>query len=157
MASSYKFVSMHKILELYNSINQFGKVQNMNFEVVEPGKIIYTLTVREEHMATPLAIHGGVLAAMMDGVLGVTALSISCEEEKLVSTIEFKINFFQPAKLGDQLVGTGTVESKGKRIIITSGEIKAENRGVVVAKGIGTFNAYPLEKSGILEAMKQKT
>ena len=147
---------MHKILELYNSINQFGKAQKMNYEVLSPGEIVYHLTVRKEHMATPLAIHGGVLAAMMDGVLGVTALSLSCEEEKLVSTVEFKINYFQPAKLGDRLVGVGKVESKGKRIIITSGEIKAENRKVTVAKGIGTFNAYPLEKSGILEALNQQ-
>lgn len=144
---------MHKILELYNRINKFGADQQMNYEVVEPGNIRYTMRVREEHMATPLAIHGGMLAAMMDALLGVTALSLSCEEGRLVSTVEFKINYFAPAKLNDLLVGTGRIESQGKRIIIASGEIEASGRSVTVAKGIGTFNAYPLEKSGILEAL----
>ena len=46
-------------------------------------------------------------------------------------------------------MGEGKIDRKGNRIIIASGDIKAENRGVVVAKGMGTFNAYPKEKAGI--------
>lgn len=147
---------MHKILEQYNSFNEFGRAQEMFFEYHSPGKITYKMTVKKEHMATPLAIHGGVLAAMMDAVLGVSALSLACEDNNLVSTVEFKINYLQPATLGDVLVGTATIESKGKRIIIVSGSIEAKNRNAIVAKGMGTFNAYPLEKSGIIEALEKE-
>lgn len=144
---------MHKILELYQTINQFGKDQEFELTYLSPGKIKYTFKVKERHLATPIAMHGGMLAAMMDALLGVTALSKSCEDDKLVSTIEFKIHYFNPVLLGDVLVGEGELESEGKRILITSGEIKAINRGVKVAKGMGTFNAYPLEKSGIIEKL----
>lgn len=140
---------MQSIIDVYNKINRFGQDHGMELEVVEPGHIIYRMVVQERHLATPTTIHGGMVAALMDGVLGVAALSASGEDDKLVSTVEFKINYLNPALLGDQLVGEGKIDRKGNRIIIASGDIKAENRGVVVAKGMGTFNAYPKEKAGI--------
>ncbi|KAB1064759.1 PaaI family thioesterase [Salibacter halophilus] len=146
---------MHNILELYNKINKFGQDHDMKFEVPEPGKVIYRMKVQERHMATPVAIHGGMVAGMMDSVLGVAALSVSCERGRLVSTVEFKLNFLHPAHLGDELVGEGTVEEEGNRIIITSGVISAVNRDTVIAKGMGTFNSYPYEKSGIEEKLKK--
>lgn len=144
---------MHKILEFYNQINHFGKDHDMTFEVVRPGKIITRLKVQRKHMATPVAIHGGMVAAMMDGVLGVSALSLSCEQNRLVATVEFKINYLNPAHEGDELEGIGEVDQQGNRILISSGEIVAANRGVVIAKGMGTFNSYPIEKSGILNGL----
>ena len=84
---------MHKILKLYNSINKYGTINNLDLEVLAPGHIKYLMPVKEEHLATPIAIHGGVLSAMMDAILGVAALSASCHEGKLVSTVEFKINY----------------------------------------------------------------
>tara|TARA_Y100000768_G_C23844437_1_gene617763 strand:- start:280 stop:732 length:453 start_codon:yes stop_codon:yes gene_type:complete len=143
---------MHNILKHYNKINAFGQDQDMHYEVLEPGKIIYTMKIKEKHMGTTVAAHGGIIAAFMDAILGVTALSLSCESNKLVSTVEFKMNYFSPTRLGDELVAEGYIESAGKRIIITTGVIRAKNRdNVVIAKGMGTFNAYPIEKSGMLE------
>ena len=52
-----------------------------------------------------------------------------------------------PVRLGDQLTGTAIVLSKGNRIVVTEAEIKNQN-GLLVAKGMGTFNAYPKEKAG---------
>jgi uncharacterized protein (TIGR00369 family) len=125
----------------------------MELTVVEPGHILYKMTVEKRHLATPTTIHGGMLAAMMDAVLGVAALSASATDENLVSTVEFKINYLSPALLGDVLIGEGKVDRKGNRIIITSGQIVAQNRKEVVAKGMGTFNAYPKEKAGVTKEM----
>lgn len=146
---------MHKLLELYNQINRFGAHHNMTFTVEKPGVIEYRMRVLPEHMATPVAIHGGMISAMMDAVLGVAALSLACHDNRLVSTVEFKINFLHPAQEGDELVGNGRVDQKGKRIIISTGEIYCENRGKPIAKGMGTFNAYPVERSGILEKLAE--
>ena len=142
---------MHPIIEVYNKINLFGEDHGMELTVIEPGHIIYKMIVQERHLATPSTIHGGMVAAMMDGVLGVAALTLSAEDDRLVSTVEFKINYFNPALLGDELVGEGIVERKGNRIIISSGHIIAQNRDTMIAKGMGTFNAYPKEKAGIEE------
>lgn len=139
------------LLAVYQKVNRYGEINGMQLTIVGPGEIIYEMEIKDMHMATPLAAHGGAVAGMMDGVLGVAALSLTAKEEKLVSTVEFKINFLSPVFKGDILRGFGKVEHKGKRIIISSGEIVCVNRNnKVVAKAMGTFNAYPFEKAGFL-------
>ena len=137
------------IIEHYIKDNNFGRVVGMEFNIPEPGIVHYFLTINESHLSTPRATHGGLIAAMMDGVLGVAALSKTVLENKVVSTVEFKINYLAPSLLGDQLFGIGKIESAGKRLIITSGDIMCTNRNnILIAKAMGTFNAYPVEKAG---------
>lgn len=137
------------IIEQYIKDNNFGRVVGMEFKIIEPGTVHYFLTINESHLSTPRATHGGVIAAMMDGVLGVAALSKTVEDNKIVSTVEFKINYLSPSLLGDKLMGVGKIDSQGKRLIITSGDIVCTNRNnVLIAKAMGTFNAYPVEKAG---------
>lgn len=144
---------MEKLLSIYNQVNHFGRENEMKLEITKPGEIIYNMEVKSKHLATPTTIHGGMIAAMMDGVLGVAALSAVAEEGKLVSTIEFKISYYDPAFEGDILTGKGVVDKKGNRIIFASGEIKNQHNKTV-AKATGTFNAYPFEKSDVAEYMK---
>lgn len=144
---------MEKLIEIYNQVNQFGKENELELEIVNSGEIVYKMEVKAKHLATPSTIHGGMIAGMMDGVLGVAALSAVAEENKLVSTIEFKISYYKPAFKGDVLYGKGLVEKKGTRIIFASGEIKNQNNEIV-AKATGTFNAYPFEKSDVAEYLK---
>ncbi len=141
---------MEDLLKIYNKVNQFGNNNGMELTIVKPGTIKYRMEVLTKHLATPTTIHGGMISALMDGVIGVAALSLVALEGKLVSTVEFKINYFKPAKLGDILNGEGRVDYKGKRILATSGEIYNQN-GEIVAKAMGTFNAYPIAKSDIKE------
>ncbi|HET6245855.1 MAG: PaaI family thioesterase [Bacteroidetes bacterium] len=147
---------MDRLLEIYNKINKYGEVNGMKVHVIEPGHIVYEMEIKDQHMATPIAAHGGAVAGFMDGVLGVAALSASAQEENLVSTIEFKINFLNPVYKSDILIGTGRVEQKGKRIIIASGEIVCKNRNnILIAKAIGTFNAYPFEKADFVNMFNE--
>jgi len=135
------------IIEKYIANNHFGKILGMDFKIIEPGLVHYFLTITQDHLSTPRAAHGGVIAALMDGVLGVAALSTVVEQQKVVSTVEFKINYLTPSLLNDQLMGIGKVEHAGNRIIVSSGDIICTNRhDIVIAKAIGTFNAYPFEK-----------
>jgi uncharacterized protein (TIGR00369 family) len=137
---------LKKIIDLYHQVNQFGKENQLKLILIEPGKITYEMKVLPKHLATPTAIHGGMLAAMMDAVMGVASLSAVADQNKLVSTVEFKISYFNPAFLGDILTGNGSVDKKGNRIIFAAGEIVNQNNQII-AKAIGTFNAYPIEKS----------
>ncbi len=140
------------IIEHYISTNVFGKFLGMDFKVISPGVVHYTMKITEQHLATSIAAHGGVIAALMDGVLGVAALSAVEKDNLAVSTIEFKINYLAPALLHDVLLGIGKVEQQGKRLIVTSGDIVCTNRNnIVVAKAMGTFNSYPAEKAGVIK------
>ena len=138
-----------KLLSLYNETNQFGKLNGMELLCHSDGKIEYVMTIKDIHLATPTTAHGGVLAACMDGIMGVAALTTSAKNMCLVSTVEFKINYLKPVFLGDVLIGKGVVISAGKRIIVAQGEIFNQN-GVLISVATGTFNAYPYEKSGMV-------
>ena len=141
---------MHPIIEKYIEFNSYGRDLGLHFKIESPGVVSHFLTIKKNHLATPHTAHGGVIAAMMDAVLGVAALSLVCEDLNIVSTVEFKLNFLNPCLLGDELSGESTIEHRGKRIIIVSGTIKSVNRNKVIAKAIGTFNAYPAAKAGLI-------
>lgn len=138
-----------QLIKVYSQTNKFGHLIGIDLIKFEKDEIKYKLVIDERHLATPTTAHGGVLSAYMDGILGLAALYVSSEMGNLVSTVEFKINYLQPARKGDVLIGIGKVISSGKRIIIAQGEIINESTGAKVAVATGTFNAYPYQKSGM--------
>lgn len=135
-----------QMMQHYNQINKYGTDNGMILDIIEPGHILYTMVIEHKHLSSPNTCHGGVIAGLMDSVIGTAALSKAFEEHNLVSTVEFKINYLQPVNLGDTLIGEGKIDFKGKSTIVSSGNIKKEKDGSLVAIAIGTFNVYPLSK-----------
>jgi acyl-coenzyme A thioesterase PaaI-like protein len=70
----------HPIIRQYIEWNQFGSLLGMSFDIPEKGKAVYRMRIRQLHLATPFAAHGGSVAALMDAALGVACLSQVCEE-----------------------------------------------------------------------------
>lgn len=134
---------MHEIIEYYDLVNKFGQENGMKLRVLKEGEIEYEMDLLEKHEALPNYSHGGSIAGMMDGVLGVAALSAACQNEQLVSTLEFKINFLNAAQTGRTLVGRGKVDKLGKSIIFASGEIRDKESSRLIASGSGTFKTRP--------------
>ncbi len=143
------------LIEAFNQMNNYGRENGMKLKVIEPGTIEYEMEIQEKHLSSPNNAHGGSIAGFMDSVIGLSALSAAFAEGNLVSTVEFKINMFKPAHLGDQLLGKGIVEYKGKSLISSSGAIYCTNRdNLLIAKALGTFNVYPIQKANsVIEGM----
>ena len=142
-------MNTNNLLEQYVASNHFGEWLGMHFTVLEKGKVDYRLRVEEKHLATPKAAHGGVVSALVDAALGVCALSAVYENAQVVSTVEYKLNFLSPALLGDTLQAIARVEQQGKRLLIVSCDVMCVNRNnQVIAKALGTFNAYDAAKAG---------
>ena len=137
----------HPLILHYIEMNRFGRLLGMDFSIQSPGNVEYKLNVKEEHLATPVSAHGGVISALLDATLGVGALSAVCEEEKVVSTIEIKVSFLRPVLLGDVLLATSEIIKKGNRILFAEATIRNQ-KDQIVAKASGTLNAYPKEKAG---------
>lgn len=135
-------------IDIFRSINKYDIDNSMTFEIHSPGHITYKMTVQEKHLSSPNTAHGASIAGFMDCVLGLSALSEAITKDNLTSTVEFKINYIRPVKLGEEMIGTGRVVHKGKSLIISSGEIKVN--GELVAMGQGTFNTYPFAKKDFL-------
>ncbi len=147
-----EMVSMELFQKHYREIVRFDGLLGMKLQVHAPGKITYTLQIREDHLTAPDQCHGGVISAMMDSVLGLTALSLAVSQGNLCSTVEFKMNYISVARPGDIIEGTAEVDYSGSKLITTSGSIKDITSGRLIAKGMGTFMQYPISKK--MEALK---
>ncbi|MDX1604805.1 MAG: PaaI family thioesterase [Candidatus Competibacterales bacterium] len=130
----------------FEEICQFDRFLGLHLTVEAPGRIRYRLQVGEAHLSMPGACHGGVLAAMMDAVLGLTALSRVFPEGHLCQTVEFKINYLTAVTPGTTLEGQGHIEFAGSRLMVVTGTLTNLDSGQPVAKGTGTFSLYPLER-----------
>ncbi len=137
------------LIDQYIQSNAFGKSIGMDFKIIEAGLVHYHLKINASHLATPRSAHGGLIAALVDAALGVAGLSAVYEQNKVVSTIEYKLNFLAPALLNDELKAIAKVEQKGNRILVISCDVFCGNRNnILIAKALGTFNAYDAAKSG---------
>ena len=139
--------------KIYKEASHFDRHLAMNLTVHGPGSITYRLTIGKHHLSPARACHGGVIVAMMDAVLGLTALSWAVQHEKLCATVELKNNFLSPAKLNDELEGTGVIDFIGSKLVVTSATINDLNSNRPVAKGMGTFTLYPVTKQPHLETL----
>lgn len=135
--------------ELYEKYNNFDKEFGLKLTVNSPGNITYELTVENKHLSSPNVGHGATVAAMMDATLGTTALSKVYDQGNLVSTVEFKINYFKPIFKNENLIATGEIEFEGKSLIVTTAKIIKKDTNELVSKGMGTFNIYPMSKRGL--------
>jgi len=145
-------VTMGVFEKYYKHLVRFDKFLGMELQIHEPGRITYTLEITEDHLSTPDQCHGGVISAMMDSVLGVTALTLAVSQDNLCSTVEYKINYLSTAKQGDILEGSADIDFSGSTLIYTSGSIREKLTGKIVAKGMGTFLKYPISRK--METLK---
>lgn len=79
-------------------------------------------------------IQGGFLAAMLDDTMG-PALIATLDDNEFAPTLELKVNFIAPAKVGP-LVGRGRVVSRGGSVCVLEGEL--EQAGTLIARSSAT-------------------
>jgi uncharacterized protein (TIGR00369 family) len=100
---------------------------------IGPGHIVCELAVREDLLNAFGSLHGGVVAALADHVLGAVLYSV-IERGAWAATTEFKLNLLAPIR-------TGTVRAEVDIISMTSRtavvriDVTNENRAVAAAQG----------------------
>lgn len=142
------YIQQHPLIQKYIRSNLYGKHLEMNFRIIEPGSLEYYLTIKDFHLATPHAAHGGVLASLADGAQGVCALSAVCEKNNVVSTLQLNIQFLKGPSLGDEIIAKTVITKLGKRIAFTRCDIFNKLNGDLLAVSTATFNIYPSENAG---------
>ena len=135
------------LIDQYIANNKYGKLLGMNFSILEPGLVNYSLRINENHLATPFTAHGGCIASLLDATMGVGALSLVSSKNQVVATVEMKINFLKGAILNDQLIATSKVVKNGNKIIVMQAEILNEKKELL-ALASGTFMPYDAMKAG---------
>lgn len=140
-------LNQHPLILNYCEANRFGDYLGMQFQIIQPGVVDYRMKITENHLATPKSAHGGVIAGLMDAIVGVGALSCVCSQDKVVSTVEMKISFLRPVALNDELYGVSSVLKAGKRLLFIEGKIYNQRKELIAA-ATSTMNAYPKAKAG---------
>lgn len=91
------------------------------------------LPVRPDLLTNFGNLHGGVLAALCDHVLGVVCYPV-IPHGAWAATTEFKLNLLAPVKEGD-LVTTANIVSLTKRTAVVRIDVDNEDRPVCLAQG----------------------
>ena len=101
----------------------------------EPATI--RLTVKEELLQSLGVAHGGVAGTMIDTVIGVAA-GRTLKEPAAIVTVEYKVSFYQPSRLGDVLTARGELLNAGRQTF--SGVARVTNQhNQLVAAGMATY------------------
>jgi uncharacterized protein (TIGR00369 family) len=108
---------------------------------VDNGVFESHLTIRPEHQQQDGFVHAGVIATMADHTAGYSAYTIVSENKRIL-TIEFKINYFKPAK-GNEIICKSKVVNRGKKIIVAESEIyvRTDEKVILVSKALVTLIA----------------
>jgi uncharacterized protein (TIGR00369 family) len=116
-----------------------GPTQSINgwlgirLQEVWPGGVRAVVAVRPD-LLTPIGnLHGGVLAALCDHVLGTVCYPVM-PRGAWAATTEFKLNYLAPVKGGD-LIATATIVALSKRTAVVRVEVENEGRTVCAAQG----------------------
>ena len=118
----------------------------MAFYEDDQGRVIAEFTPGDEHQGYPGVVHGGIVTALLDEVLGRAAIAA----ERWVVTGRLNIRFRRPIPLGEPLTVVGEVVSWKRRTLEARGQIKLAD-GQVGAEATGTFLEIPAEKVESME------
>lgn len=99
----------------------------------EPGELVCSYIVRKE-MTNPMGtIHGGVIAGIIDDLIGATVYTLGLKDK--YTTVNNAIDYFAPALEGDLIVAKTAIVKRGRTIINLSCEITLPARNRMIAKG----------------------
>jgi acyl-coenzyme A thioesterase 13 len=99
----------------------------------EPGELVCSYVVRKE-MTNPMGtVHGGILAGIIDDLIGATVYSLGLRDN--FTTINNNIDYFAPAFEGDLIVAKTAIVKKGRTIINLHCDITLPQKSRLIARG----------------------
>lgn len=110
----------------------------MHFAAEEDGSVNAEYTPRDEHQGYPGVMHGGLIAAMLDELIGRTAIA----NDVWCMTAKFELRYHRPVPIGVPLVLKGTIEKDTRRLIRGQGEIRLTD-GTLLVEALGTYLRIP--------------
>lgn len=106
---------------------------------VEAGRMVATVEAREDLFNPFGSLHGGVVAALIDHVLGAVLYPV-IPRGHWAATTEFKLNFLAPVR-GGTVAAEAVILSMSKRSAVVRIDATAQDRLVAAAQGTVTIVA----------------
>ena len=106
----------------------------VRFVEITPGRLVAEMAVRDELLTPFKTLHGGVMAGLVDHVLGCVLYPLM-PRGQWAATTEFKLNYLAPVFAGATLRAESTVVSLGRRTAVVQVEVTSGDQLVCVAQG----------------------
>lgn len=98
-----------------------------------PGRLVMSMDARDE-LKNPFGnLHGGVVAGLVDHVLGAVVYPLM-RPGQWAATTEFKLNYLAPVREGP-IEAVATVEAMTRRTAVVRAEVSNAGRTVCLAQG----------------------
>jgi uncharacterized protein (TIGR00369 family) len=108
---------------------------NVKFVEFVAGRLRAEMEVRKD-LLTPFGnIHGGVMAALIDHVLGCVLYPLM-KRGQWAATTEFKLNYLAPVKSGTLIADSSVVSMTRSTAVV---RVEVENEGRLAAVALGTL------------------
>ncbi len=105
----------------------------------EAGRVYAEYIPHEEHQGYPGVMHGGLVTAILDEVIGRTAIL----NDFWCMTAKLEVRFNCPVPIGAQLEITGQIERQTHRVLMGHGEIRQAGEDKVLAEAHGMYIRIP--------------
>lgn len=109
------------------------KFLNAQITAVTPGKLTATLEVRDDLLTPFGSLHGGVIAGLVDHVLGCVLYPL-VPRGAWAATTEFKLNYLAAVRRGT-VSAEATVLALTKRTAVVRIDVSNDGRLVCIAQG----------------------
>ena len=118
----------------------------VTLQSVEPGRVVLAMAYREALTQQYGFMHGGIVAAGLDGACGYAAFSLM-PADAAVLTVEFKVNLLAPAR-GPLFRFEGVVVKPGRSISVVDARATQHDAQGGEAKLIATMTATIMTLQG---------
>jgi acyl-coenzyme A thioesterase PaaI-like protein len=120
---------------------------HMHFYTDSDGCVHADYTPHEDHQSYPGIMHGGLITAMLDELIGRTAIA----SDLWCMTAKLEVRFVKPVPIGAPLHLKGEITRRTSRILEGRGEIRLQD-GTVAAEAQGTYIRIPDEQLAQLKS-----
>jgi uncharacterized protein (TIGR00369 family) len=136
-----------QLLEIMEQHVPFNRYLGLRGESIGEGRAVLVLPVRPEFVGDPRrpALHGGVLSTLIDTAGGLAAWSALGAGE-MVSTVDLRVDYLEPAGLGHPLRAEAELVRKGNRVCHV--KVAVTQGGALVAEGRAVFNIHRRRTQG---------
>lgn len=130
---------------LIESPSPFAHWLNGKLVAADRGKVVVDVEVRPD-MANPIGtIHGGVVAAILDEMIGMCVFTL--EPDRVYASVNLSVDFLEFAKVGEIIRAEAVIVREGARLMNGKANLKVGTRLVATATSNLTKTAFPMSEA----------
>jgi uncharacterized protein (TIGR00369 family) len=143
--------SLERLRQIYGEKLPFNRLLGLEVNVLEPTRASLAFDLRQELIGNyqRQRLHGGVIAAVLDTVGGLTASAAALTANRVtpdqaeaflaaIGTVDLRVDFLRPGN-GERFEATGTIVKQGAHLAVVHMALNGRPPSELIASGTGTY------------------